>query len=149
MDEFNRDKSIDDTIEELAEKAESTIVSDNPDTADDWQTVKTVMAQPSIRNIDYRFDDSDDYDIMNDDELSDVVNEDEPSSVKAEKKPKRKKSGTQLIVQFQLIVFLVLVLAIIIFKNVGNEYYDIAYNWYVENINNSLIVTEVWNWFSP
>lgn len=120
---------------------------DNIDYDAGWQTTQTVTAEP-VRMQSYSV--SDGYDDEDEDDVyitrkkrQNRGDDEEKERVKRVKAPK---SGTQVLIKYQLIVCILAAIAAFALKSFGGQIYEMVDSWYTAQINSSLVV-EAGNFF--
>lgn len=114
-----------------------------------WQTTQTVTAEPVKAQL-YR--DADDF--SDEDDEDDYMTrgrrryEDGGEFEEKEKKSRVKppKSGTQVLIKYQLIICIIAAIAAFALKSFGGQIYEMVDSWYTAQINSSLVV-EAGNFF--
>lgn len=119
---------------------------DNIDYDAGWQTTQTVTAEPvrmqSYGAADPYEDDEDDVYLKRRRRQFD----DEEEGRERIKKAKASRSGTQVLIKYQLIVCILAAIAAFALKSFGGQIYEMVDSWYTAQINSSLVV-EAGNFF--
>lgn len=104
-----------------------------PEFEDEWQSVRQYDALPvSYTNQSYSAGNSDEYD---------------EKAEQPKKKEKRKLSGFQRIIKYQLILCALIIIFLIGLKFVNVGVFQTVKSWYYEQLNSELIITDVFNQF--
>lgn len=116
-----------------------------------WQTTQTVSAEPVKARL-YRsaddFSDEEDEDDVYVTRRRKRYEDDDREFEEREKKSKAKppKSGTQVLIKYQLIICIIAAIAAFALKSFGGQIYEMVDSWYTAQINSSLVV-EAGNFF--
>lgn len=120
---------------------------------EDWQTVQTVQVHsPRGYSKKKKIQQSEELDYWEDDEYNNeysseyeygyVKDDENVYNDKREEKRNIRANNPFLLIKVQLVICLIIVLAAFVLKNFGGNIYTMANNWYNEQINNSLIITQ-------
>lgn len=74
--------------------------------------------------------------------VSDLKENTESTQTQPQKKKKKITNSKPLLLITQLIASALMVLAFFLFKTFGGDFYNDFKSWYVENLNNEIILTE-------
>ena len=115
-----------------------------------WQTTQTVSAAPVKAQL-YRgaddFSDDDEEDAYMTRRRRRYADEDEEYDEKEKKsRAKQPKSGTQVLIKYQLIICIIAAIAAFALKSFGGQIYEMVDSWYTAQLNSSLVV-EAGNFF--